>query len=180
DYDVRGSSAADYKAEREITPFVGATYDITRELGAYASYTEIYTPQNVSDADGDLLQPIRGEDYELGLKGSLLDKRLNAQLSLFRISNKGKAMDDTSGPNPCPGATSGYCKMAGGLSRSKGWEVELAGELAPGWMLQASYTQTRTRYVADSSASNVGQPLRSIDPRHLVNVFSSYRLGGVL
>jgi outer membrane receptor for ferric coprogen and ferric-rhodotorulic acid len=42
------------------------------------------------------------------------------------------------------------------------------------------YTNTHTKYLRDSNASNVGQPLRTIDPRHTLRLFTSYRFGGAL
>ncbi|MCC8292245.1 TonB-dependent receptor domain-containing protein, partial [Escherichia fergusonii] len=41
-------------------------------------------------------------------------------------------------------------------------------------------TNTRTKYLSDSTASNVGQPIRTLDPRHLLRVFTTYRLPGQL
>ena len=40
------------------------------------------------------------------------------------------------------------------------FELELAGELMPGWQIMGGYTNTRTKYLIDTNASNVGQPLR--------------------
>jgi len=181
DYKVPSAPASNYKIEREITPYAGVVYDITPQVNAYASYTEIFSPQNYKDVNGNLLAPVRGEDYELGLKGEFLDGRLNASLALFRIDNEGKATQDTASGTPCrPWYPTGYCYIDGGKQRSEGWEAEVSGELLPGWQLTGGYTNTRTKYLADSSAANVGQPLRSIDPKHLLRVFTSYRPGGAL
>ncbi|MDQ7970045.1 MAG: TonB-dependent receptor, partial [Oxalicibacterium faecigallinarum] len=88
-------------------------------------------------------------------------------------------VQDTSTVDPCtPYYTSGYCRVAGGKTRSEGWEMEVSGEVAPNWQMSAGYTNTRTRYITDSTAANEGQPLRTIDPRHQLRVFSTYRFGG--
>ncbi|WP_325341964.1 TonB-dependent receptor domain-containing protein [Xylophilus sp.] len=49
-----------------------------------------------------------------------------------RITDVGKAVDDTSSASPGPAdpASTGYCKVAGGKSRSEGWELEAAGSAA--------------------------------------------------
>jgi outer membrane receptor for ferric coprogen and ferric-rhodotorulic acid len=181
DYQVPSTPRSNYKVSREVTPYAGLVYDISNNFSAYASYTEIFTPQNAKDAGGAILDPVRGEDYEAGVKGEFLDGRLTGTLALFRINNVGKAVEDTSSANPClPYNTSGYCSIAGGKTRSEGFELELAGEVAPGWQLMGGYTNTRTRYVRDSTKANVGTPLRSIDPRHQLRIFTSYRLGGAL
>lgn len=174
--DSKINAANSYKVTREVTPYYGLVYDLTKEVSAYASYTEIFTPQNVRGANGDILEPITGEDIELGLKGEFFGGALNASLGLFQIENTGRAIEDTSSVNPClPYFTTGYCRVAGGKQRSEGWEAELSGELLPGWQMMAGYTNTRTKYVIDTAA-NVGQPLRSIDPKHQLRLFTSYSL----
>jgi outer membrane receptor for ferric coprogen and ferric-rhodotorulic acid len=169
------SASASYKVRREITPYFALVYDLSQELSAFASYTEIFTPQNVRGADGQILDPISGEDDELGLKGAFFGGRLNASLGLFQIENVGRAIDDGASINPClPYFTTGFCRVAGGKQRSEGWEGEVAGEILSGWQVTAGYTNTRTRYLIDSSAANVGQPLRSQDPKHQLRLFTSY------
>lgn len=168
------ANGSGYKVTREATPYVGLVYDLSNEISAYTSYTEIFTPQNVRGADGNLLEPITGEDIEVGLKGEFFGGRLNASLGLFQIENVGRAIEDTSSIDPClPYFTTGYCRIAGGKQRSEGLEAEVSGELLPGWQLMAGYTNTRTKYLRDTAA-NTGQPLRSIDPKHQLRLFTSY------
>ncbi|THT97474.1 TonB-dependent siderophore receptor [Lampropedia puyangensis] len=181
EYEAPASATTSYKISREWTPYMGVVYDLNDQWSVYGSYTEIFEPQRAYDGNGQILDPMRGESYEAGLKGEWFDGRLNAGLSLFRVNNVGKAMDDESTPNPCmPNYTSGYCKLAGGKTRSEGFELELAGEIAKGWNLSTGYTHTRTEYLRDSSANNVGKPLRTHDPRHLFKLFNSYRFQGAL
>jgi len=175
DYNVL-DGGAQYSIDRELTPYGGIVYDINDYLSAYASYSEIFTPQEAYNSSGALLDPVRGEDYELGIKGEFFNGRLNAALSLFRINNVGKAMDDASSPDPClPHYNSGYCKVAGGKTRSQGWELEVSGAITPNWQIMAGYTNTQTKYVRDASDTNVGEPIRSADPRHLLRIFTTYR-----
>lgn len=173
--DSKANASASYKVTREVTPYLGLVYDLSQELSAYASYTEIFTPQNVRGADGQILDPITGEDYELGVKGAFFGGRLNASVGLFQIENVGRAIEDSSSVNPClPYFTTGYCRIAGGKQRSEGWEAEVSGEILTGWQVMAGYTNTRTKYLVDASAANVGQPLRSQDPKHQLRLFTSY------
>lgn len=181
EYEAPAAPTTNYKVERQTTPYAALVYDFTKNLNAYLSYTEIFTPQNVKDVNGNMLQPITGEDYEAGLKGEFFNGKLNASAGVFRINNKGRAVEDSSSINPClPYFTSGYCRVAGGKTRSQGWETELSGEIMPGWSIMGGYTSTTTKYLVDPTAANVGQPLRSIDPRQQLRVFSSVRLKGGL
>ncbi|RKT49657.1 outer membrane receptor for ferric coprogen and ferric-rhodotorulic acid [Azonexus fungiphilus] len=177
---ANASVVTHYKINREVTPYAGLVYDLTPQLSAYASYTEIFQPQNVLDASGNMLAPITGEDYEIGFKGEFLNGRLNATLGMFRIDNNGKAVEDTASTTPCPPSNlTGYCRVAGGEQRSEGWELELSGEIQPKWQVFAGYTNTRTKYLRDTAA-NTGQPLRSIDPKHQLRLFTTYNLSSWL
>ncbi|WP_254923969.1 TonB-dependent siderophore receptor [Bordetella genomosp. 4] len=181
DYKVPGDSDSNYSIDREITPYVGLIYDLNDNFSLYGSYSEIFVPQDAYDSTGNLLDPITGEDYEAGLKGEFLDGRLNFSASVFRINNTGRAMDDANSANPClPNYPNGYCKVAGGKTRSQGWELELTGEITPNWHIMAGYTNTQTKYVRDASDTNIGQPIRTLDPRHLLRLFTTYRFPGAL
>lgn len=180
-YQAPSTPANDYSINREVTPYYGLVYDVSPNWSAYASYSKIFTPQRAFNTAGKILDPIEGQAYEAGLKGELMDGRLNATFAVFRINNVGKAVDDTSSADPClPNYTTGYCKISGGKTRSQGFEVELQGQLTPQWNILGGYTNTHTRYVRDSTASNVGQPLRTLDPRQLLRLYSSYQLSGKL
>jgi outer membrane receptor for ferric coprogen and ferric-rhodotorulic acid len=181
EYEASATPASNYKIERQTTPYAALTYDLNKNVNAYVSYTEIFTPQNVKDRNGDMLKPITGEDYELGLKGEFFGGKLNASAGVFRINNVGRAIEDTTSINPClPYSETGFCRVAGGKTRSQGFEMEVAGEISPNWSITGGYTNTRTKYLVDPSAANVGQPLRSNDPRNQLRLFSTYRLGGAL
>ncbi|QBE63810.1 TonB-dependent siderophore receptor [Pseudoduganella lutea] len=181
EYAVPRTPASNYKIDREATPFAGLVYDFNKNVNAYLSYTEIFTPQNVKDVNGNILQPVRGEDYEAGVKGDFFGGKLTASAGIFHITNEGKAVEDPTSINPCtPYYITGFCRVAGGKTQSKGWELEVAGEILPGWQVQAGYTNTRTKYITDTSSANTGLPLRSIDPRHKLNLFTNYRFGGAL
>ena len=179
EYEAPAAPAGNYGIDREITPYAGLVYDISKSISAYASYSGIFAPQTATDISGRVLKPVRGKDYEAGLKGEFLDGRLNTSLSLFRIKNEGRAVDDANSPNPCPSRPTGFCQIAGGVAQSEGWELEAAGEITPGWRLMAGYTNTRTKYLLDTVA-NTGQPIRTADPRHLLRLFTTYKLQGAL
>src|SRR5690606_34764476 len=44
----------------------------------------------------------------------------------------------------------------------------------------AGYTNTQTKYVRDGNQANLGQPIRTLDPRHLLRLFTTYRFPGAL
>ena len=181
DFENLTSTTGDYKVTREVVPYAALIYDLTDNISAYTSYTEIFAPQAAFDAAGSVLEPMTGEVYELGLKGEFYDGRLNSSVALFRTNLIGKALDDpsiTNGVQQClPYYPSGYCKTAAGKSRSEGVELEISGEVLPGWQVGGGYTYTTTEYLKDT-ANNQGNALRTTDPKHLLRLFTTYKLPG--
>lgn len=167
-----------YSVDREIVPYAALIYDLNNNLSLYGSYTEIFNPQSATDASNAVLDPVTGEAYELGIKGEFYDGRLNTSLAVFRIYQVGNALDDLGSPDPClPNYTSGHCKVAAGKNRSEGFELEVTGEVLPGWQVSGGYTYTTTEYLKDT-LSNTGNVLRPTDPKRQLKLFTSYRLPG--
>lgn len=175
---IKGNStpSSNYKIENEVTPYAAVVYDFHKNLSAFVSYTEIFKDQYGLDINGKLLDPIRGESYEVGVKGEYFDSRLTSNVALFRIDNVGKSMEDIESPNPCmPWYTSAHCRVASGKTRSEGVDMDISGEILPGVELTAGYTYTKTKFITDT-ISNIGSPLRSIDPEHQVKLYANWRL----
>ncbi len=149
---------------RKFIPSVAALYDIQPGLTAYASYSETMVVQTALDAAGQLLKPRTGEQIEFGLKGEYLNKRLQTHMAVFRIEDRNRAITD---PNNTTAS------IAGGEVRSQGLELEVSGQVAPGWDVLAGYAYTDTEYVK-APVSQQGQVFSPITPRHSVNLFTRY------
>ncbi|SFB37106.1 TonB-dependent siderophore receptor [Pseudomonas sp. NFPP24] len=152
------------------TPYAGLLYDITPEYTVYASYTDIFKPQSLKDVSNKYLEPVVGSNYEVGLKGSLLQEHLNVAAAYFWSKQDNVAeRDDSVPPNPITGEE--YYKSGGKGNKVSGFELEVAGEVMPDWNLTAGYTYTHSVNGTDKR-NNTGQPL------NLLKVSSSYRLPG--
>lgn len=183
DFDNQNSTTGDYKVTQEVVPYAALIYDLTANISAYTSYTEIFAPQTSYDTSGSLLEPMTGEVYELGLKGEFYEGRLNSSIAVFRTNLIGKGLQDAealaNGITCQPTFAQGSCMSASGKSRSEGVELEISGEVAPGWQVTGGYTYTTSEYLKDSAA-NTGNALRTTDPKHLMRLFTSYKLPGQL
>lgn len=169
-----------YSVKGEVTPYLGTIFDLNKNLSLYASYADVFTPQRAFDVNGKLLDPITGRNLEAGIKGEFYDKKLNVSAAIFRLNQSGKALDDVDSPDPClPYYTGAPCKVGNGDIQSQGIETEVSGQLAPGWQMSGGYTYLQTKYLKDT-VSNTGNVFRSTSPRHLLRVFSTYRLPGDL
>ena len=158
----------------EVTPYAGLVYDLDTTYTLYASYADIFTPQTAQfTKTGEMLDPLVGANYEIGIKGEFLNGDVNASLALFRIDQLNRALEDQS--RPCAGApTTGWCYVAAGKVRSQGLEAEVSGRITPSWNLFAGYTYNETEYLEDRV--NQGLPFRSQTPRHLFKLWNQYRL----
>jgi outer membrane receptor for ferric coprogen and ferric-rhodotorulic acid len=164
-WDSHGTSYGKDKAtrhDRVLVPYAGLVYDLTPNYSLYASYTEIFTPQVAADIDGNRLDPVEGSSMETGVKGEWLDGRLYANLALFRIeqSNLAEAAGVVDGRT--------HFRAVDGVT-SQGVELELAGELLPGWEASAGYSYVD---IEDSE----GNTTKTYTPRQSAKLATTYRL----
>jgi outer membrane receptor for ferric coprogen and ferric-rhodotorulic acid len=156
---------------RQVTPYAGLVYDLNETYSLYGSYTDIFQPQQKRDISGKYLDPILGKSTEVGVKGEFLDGRVNASAAVFQIvqdnlaQSTGLTIPGTTPPETAYRASKG--------ATSEGFEIDVAGEVTPGWNLSAGYSQFR---MSDSAGADVN----TINPRRLLRLFTTYRLSGAL
>ncbi|WP_115584263.1 TonB-dependent siderophore receptor [Xanthomonas dyei] len=144
-----------YKVSDEVTPYVGLVYDIVPDVSVYASYTEIFNPQNYRDKDNNLLAPVEGSNLEAGIKAQLLDGRAMATAAVFEAKQDNYAVRDMTQPeSSLPDGTSAFIGVDG--TKSRGWEMDINGEMLPGWTVNAGYTHVKvTRAPTDAIYANL-------------------------
>lgn len=157
----------------KITPYVGLVFALNRQWSAYGSITEVFEPQTELAKGNQPLKPITGRNHELGVKGELMDGRLNASLAVFRYDHRNRAVTDYDSGYACD---DWYCYKSSGKVRSEGFEAELSGEVAPRLQLTAGYTYNTTKFLDDPD--NKGQVFSQWTPKHMLRVWSSYQLPG--
>lgn len=169
-YDTSGAitSSVGYSHHGIVTPYAGAVYDLTPTMSVYASYTDIFKPQDARDRSGAYLDPITGASYETGVKGEFLEKRLNASAALFRITQDNLAKTDPSG-FVLPDGTTASVAVKG--TTTKGFEVEFSGEAAEGWNIYGGFTR-------QISQDGDGTRTSTTEPQSMLRLFTTYRLPG--
>ncbi len=169
---ILGSRVANYRTtdideSGVVVPYAGVVYDLDRHFSVYASYTSIFKPQSNQDAQGKVLDPQQGRSYEAGVKGEFYDGRLNAGAAVFQL-------DQDNYPDPTgeltPSGGTAYRSLMG--VRTKGYELELSGQLLPGWQVQTGY--------AHKIARQDGDKVSTLEPEDQFSIHTSYRLGGPL
>ena len=176
DYQDRQTANSDYKVTRNLTRYAGVIYDLNDQYSVYASYTDIFTPQSSKDLSGKVLEPIVGENYEVGIKGEYFNGALNASLAVFQIDQKNRATQAATQLG-CPELT---CYDASGLVRSQGIDLELQGALTENWQVGGGFTYTRAHYIKDTNPANNNQRFDTDTPERLFKLTTSYRFQGPL
>lgn len=169
---ITGQVTSDYQQDAQFTPYAGLVYDLGPQWSVYASYASTFVPQSqYAVFNGGALKPAEGDNHEAGIKGALLDGQLNVAFALFHTKKRHVAVLDTQNLGGCPGISTSDCYRNASLLRSKGFDAEVAGRIAPGWEVAAGYTYLTTR-------DDAGAPLTSDAPHNLLRVSSSYTLPG--
>lgn len=142
-------------------PFAGLTFDLAGNITAYASYATIFSPQVYLTADRSNIAPLEGETYEAGIKGEWNDGKLTAAIAVFKTSEDNVA--ESIGFDTDLGQT----LYKGVNAKSHGVEVDLAGEVLPGFQVSGGYAWTD---IEDDDGNNA----RAFIPRHTLRMSATY------
>ncbi|MDN6276365.1 TonB-dependent siderophore receptor [Psychrobacter sp.] len=142
DYEYEGvnfGTDIDISHDSVWVPYIGTTYDVTDNHTLFASYTSIFEPQEETDVSNSYLDPIEGDNYELGIKSSSDDGMVQGQFSVFRIKQDNLAQEDVDNIDPNDPETTPYIGAEG--ATSTGIDVEVTGRITPEWQTSIGYTQ---------------------------------------
>ncbi|WP_308033191.1 TonB-dependent siderophore receptor [Neisseria cinerea] len=157
-----------HKASKtKFTSYAGAVYDIDGSNSLYASASQLYTPQTNLDADGNLLKPRQGNQFEVGYKGSHMDDRLNTRVSFYRMKDKNAAAP----LNPKDRNTR-YAAL--GERVMEGVETEISGAITPKWQIHAGYSYLHSQIKTASNSRDDGIFL--LMPKHSANLWTTYQV----
>ncbi|MGY1488469.1 TonB-dependent siderophore receptor [Methylobacillus pratensis] len=162
-----GSAESGYGKSGEVTPYAGLVYDLTPEQSVYFSYTDIFIPNNVTDINRKVIEPQIGSNYEVGWKGEFYDGSLNANVAIYQVKR-----DNTTELAGYHSPDRPYYRAIDGVE-TKGIDLEIAGEVLPGWNVSTSYSHSRSE-----NADGVRQ--RPEHPLDTVKLWNTYRFSGDL
>lgn len=163
-----GGSYGEGETEQQdeaFTPRVGIVYQPIEPLSLYASYSQTFAPNSGRTVSGSILDPERGTQYEVGIRGEFLDDRLIANLAAYQITKTNVAATDPDNLD---------FSIPVGEQRSRGVELDIAGEILPGWNVIASYTYTDAEVTRDNSPRE-GNQLSGV-PENAASVWSTYEI----
>lgn len=155
------------RIDRKWSPRVGLVWQPDDKQSYYASWSRSFQPSGESfplAANNSDIEPERTTNYEVGAKYDLLDKRLSATASLFRLQRDGIKTTDPVTRQLIPIGT----------QRTDGVELALNADLTGGWSAIAGYAYLDAKIVKSIGVDS-GQPIEgnraTITPEHSANLW---------
>ncbi|MEH2070892.1 MAG: TonB-dependent siderophore receptor [Nostoc sp.] len=152
------------QSDQAFSPRVGIVYQPIPAISLYASYSSSFVPVTGNAADGSIFEPQRGTQYEVGVKADL-NNRLSATLAAYQITKTNVLTTDLNN-------TSFSIQVA--EQRSRGVELDVAGEILPGWKVIAAYAYTDAEITEDNQLP-VGNLLTNVAP-HNASLWTTYEI----
>jgi iron complex outermembrane receptor protein len=153
---VSSAAGSDEQKSSATTKRLGLMYASPSGWSPYVSYSESFTPQ--SPRQGRIFTPLRGEQWEVGVKYEPKDRALAFSAAVYDLREKNQIVEEQ--PNVF---------SQRGLTKTKGVELEAKGSIGRDLDLVAHYNYT------DADAQIEGLP------KHQASVWAKYRfsIGGV-
>ncbi|MEY2337822.1 TonB-dependent siderophore receptor, partial [Acinetobacter baumannii] len=123
-------------------PRLGLVYKASDDLSLYGNAAKSFKPNTGASRNGEGFDPEEGTTYELGFKWQALDNMLSIDSAIF-YANKENVL--TLDP-----VDSAY-KVAAGEVRSRGIELNIAGQITPAWKIIGGYAFTDAEVTKDNT-----------------------------
>jgi iron complex outermembrane receptor protein len=151
-------------------PRVGVVYGLPLGVNLYGTYAEGFQPQAAEDIlnpeAGGPFDPEQSRLYETGAKASLLGGRLSATASVYQITKENVLVNANEPGNP-------EKLVQRGEERSRGGELELAGEPVRGLRFTANYAYNDAVIVEGAEPSAEGT-VKENAPHHMGGLWTTY------
>ncbi|MGC2165677.1 MAG: TonB-dependent receptor, partial [Gallionella sp.] len=171
------------RSDSAVTPRLGMLWEARPGTSLYASYSENFGNYQANfDWLNKALDPQLAKQKEIGVKQQSADGKLSSSLAIFDIRKTNEAIVDPAHTG-CRDGTMGIigagnpCYMAAGLTRSQGIELDLIGEVMPGWNLIANYSYNNARILNNGGGTGEGQRL-GYYPAHMARLATTYAIRG--
>jgi iron complex outermembrane recepter protein len=162
-----GETTAENTVER-FTPRAGIVYQPIEALSLYGSYGQAFNANFGRTSDGSLLEPEVSEQFELGIRGEFLDGRLITNLAAYELTKQNIEAPDPTDPD---------FAIAVGEIRSRGIELDVAGEILPGWNVIGSYAYTDAEVTRAGSFFPEGNRPDNVG-EHSGSLWTTYQIQG--
>ncbi|MEH2387093.1 MAG: TonB-dependent siderophore receptor, partial [Nostoc sp.] len=148
-----------------FSPRIGLVYQPSKSVSLYTSYSQSFLPTSGFNPDGRAFKPTKGTQYEAGIKADFLDGKLSTTLAAYQITKTNVTIQDQNNRD---------FQIQVGEQRSRGIELDIAGEILPGWKVIGSYAYTDAEVTEDIDIS-VGNKLLGV-PENQASLWTTYEI----
>jgi iron complex outermembrane receptor protein len=161
------SSTTSEQQDEAFSPRVGIVYQPIQPVSLYASFSRSFNPATPGTilASGAAAEPERGTQYEVGIKTEFLEGKLSSTLAFYELTRSNVLTPDPNDP---------FASVQTGEQRSRGFELDVAGEILPGWRVIASYAYTDTKITQDNEY-DIGNRLINV-PQNSASLWTTYEV----
>jgi iron complex outermembrane receptor protein len=152
-----------YPTDSAFSPRAGLLYRITNDVSAYFSYSKSFGSANGRDENNNPIKPQIGEQYEAGVKASLKGGRVITSATFFNLT-KSNILEYT---------PDNFFPRVVGEARSRGLELDIAGQVTRHVSLIASYTFDQATITKDPFNGTQGKQLSGVAP-HVGSLWARY------
>ena len=158
---VSGSSWSN--EDNATTPRAGLTYRLTDNLNAYVNASRSFKPNSGASRQGGGFDPEEGKAYEMGLKWQSPDQQYSVDAAIYQIVKQNVLTIDP---------VDVTYQIAAGEVRSRGFDLNITGNLTPEWRVIAGYAYVDAEVSEDNSIPE-GTHLANI-PRNSASLLNVY------
>ncbi|NCJ08277.1 TonB-dependent siderophore receptor [Synechococcales cyanobacterium C] len=166
DYGALGNTTDEpTRSEGAFSPRIGLVYQPSETVSLYTSYSRSFRQESGFSSSAQAFEPTRGTQYEVGVKADFLDSRLSTTLAAYHLTRTNVTTSDPDNPQ---------FSIQTGEQRSQGIELNITGEILPGWNMIASYAYTDAIVTEDNDIPE-GNRLTNV-PENQASLWTTYEI----
>ncbi len=161
-FEFYGTPPAAPNRANATSPNFGVIFDATSDFSIFANYIKGVSPVTSLAFDKSQLPNITTTNKEAGVKLDLFHKRATINASYFDVMQDNVLLADPAHPGfllPGPG------------QRGRGVDLNVVGQILPGWTVQGSFTRTNYKLLVPTTTRTVAAQ----QPRDTYSLYSTYR-----
>jgi iron complex outermembrane recepter protein len=150
--------------QNAVTYNAGLSFTPVENMAGYFGYSQSVQPNSGTDRNLNFLPAKQGDLYEFGLKSTWLDRRVGLSAAIYQLTQNNLTRRDPLDPD--------YLVANGGI-RSRGFELDLSGQILESLQIIANYSLTGSEFIKHASLQ--GNRFRST-PAHSGTLWGHYQL----
>jgi iron complex outermembrane receptor protein len=164
--DSPGGNLINEQVDNKFSPRAGIVYQPSQTTSLYFNWSNYFNPVYSSTSQtGALFKPEIDEQFEVGIKQDFLKNRLSATLAFYQITRQNLLTPDPTNP---------LYSIQTGEEKSRGIELDVTGQILPGWKVIGTYTYTDA-FVSQDNTIPVGDRLVGV-PYNSASLWTTYEL----